>query len=99
MPDPILPCPAPDSASARGLTVADLARRYRVSEDKVRTWIKRGELRAINTASASCARPRFVVPPEALSAFEQRRAGSMAPNPPRKRRRQSHQIDFYPDKP
>ena len=29
---------------ARGYTVADVAARYRVSPDKVRGWINRGEL-------------------------------------------------------
>jgi hypothetical protein len=62
-----------------GLTVADIARRYRVGPDKVRGWIARGELRAINTASALCGKPRWVVMPEAIRSFEQRRAGGPTP--------------------
>jgi hypothetical protein len=46
-----------------GLTVRDVARRYRVGEDKVRGWIARGELAAINTATVMCGRPRWVIPP------------------------------------
>jgi excisionase family DNA binding protein len=89
--------PTPVEAG-RGLTVTDVARRYRVSEDKVRTWIARGELRAINTAAALCGRPRWVIPPEALEAFEQRRAGGPPPKPERKRRkRQPDFVDYYPD--
>ena len=61
---------APDLISARGLTVREIARRYRVGEDKVRLWIRRGELRAINTSEALCGRPRWVIPPEALVGFE-----------------------------
>src|SRR5689334_7248369 len=34
-----------------GLTVADVAARLRVSPDKVRKWIERGELVGINTAA------------------------------------------------
>ena len=49
-----------------GLTVADVARRYRVGEDKVRGWIARGELRAVNTATVLCGRPRWVISPDAL---------------------------------
>jgi hypothetical protein len=79
-----------------GLTVADVARRYRVGPDKVRAWIDRGELKAVNTAAALCGRPRWVIPPEALATFEQRRAGGPAPKPKRRRRRQEA-IDYYPD--
>jgi len=84
----------PDALES-GFTVADLARRYRVSPDKIRAWIRVGELCAINTSTALCGKPRFVVTADALVAFEQRRhAGS----PPKaKRRRKAQQIDFYPD--
>jgi len=84
------------STTIRGLTVADVARRYRVSPDKVRLWIKRGELFGINTAAAVCGRPRWVVPPEALAAFEQRRQGGPQPQPARRRRRAAA-TDYYPD--
>lgn len=79
-----------------GLTVADVARRYRVSPDKVRAWIARGELAAINTATALCGRPRWVVLPEQLVAFERRRAGGAGARP-RRRRRLAGVIDYYPD--
>jgi len=79
-----------------GLTVADVAKRYRVSPDKVRAWIRRGELAAINTSSAMCGKPRFVILPEALSAFERGRGAAASPKPPRRRRR-SELVDFFPD--
>jgi transposase len=79
-----------------GLTVRDVARRYRVSEDKVRGWIARGELAAINTAAVLCGRPRWVIPPEALAAFERRRAGGPPPKQPRRRRKPAA-IDYFPD--
>jgi excisionase family DNA binding protein len=84
------------AAPARGLTVADVAARYRVSRDKVRAWIRRGELSAVNTSSAVCAKPRWVIPPEALAIFERRRAAALPPKPPRRRRR-PELIDYYPD--
>jgi hypothetical protein len=78
-----------------GLTVTDVARRYRISPDKARAWIRRGELPAINTGTAG--RPRFVVTPEALAAFEQsRRAAASPPRPPR-RRRWPPGKDYFPD--
>jgi excisionase family DNA binding protein len=91
------PLEVPSDHPAAGLTVAEVARRYRVGEDKVRAWIARGELKAINTAAVLCGRPRWVVPPEALAEFEKARRGSPAPKPQRQRRRRAQEIDFYPD--
>jgi hypothetical protein len=82
---------------ARGLTVAEVARRYRVSPDKVRLWIKKGELRAINTASALCTKPRFVVVAEALAEFERRRQAAAPAKPAPRRRRPAETVDYYPD--
>jgi excisionase family DNA binding protein len=82
-------------APRRGLTVADVARRYRVGADKVRAWIARGELPAVNTATALCGRPRWVLLPETLVAFEQRRQATVAAKPPRRRKR-DYAIDYYP---
>jgi excisionase family DNA binding protein len=91
-----LPTPTPNAG--RGLTVADVARRYRVSEDKVRAWIRSGELKAINTARTLCGRPRWVVMPEALALFEARRQSAPLPKSPVRRRPQrSGYIDYYPD--
>jgi hypothetical protein len=80
----------------RGFTTADLALRYRVSEDKIRQWIRDGLIRAINTADVLCAKPRFVVPPEALADFERVRSAATPPKPPR-RKRKTEAVDFYPD--
>jgi transposase len=85
-----------DTLLAAGLTVRDLARRYRVGGDKVRGWIERGELRAINTSATLCGRPRWVIPPEALKEFETRRNGGPLPQPAR-RRKPRDLVDYYPD--
>jgi hypothetical protein len=79
-----------------GFTVRDVAKRYRVSPEKVRGWIARGELGAINTAAALCSKPRYVILPEHLAAFEQRRMAGPPPKPPRRRKR-SEFIDYFPD--
>jgi len=80
-----------------GLTVRDVAQRYRVGRGKVLSWINRGELAAVNTASALCGKPRWVVSPDALAAFERSRAGGPAPKPAPKRRRRSGEVDYFPD--
>lgn len=82
--------------TAAGFTVTDLARRFRVGEDKVRGWIKRGELHAINTSDTRCAKPRYVVTPEALAEFERGRHVIPPPKPTRRRKREE-EYDFYPD--
>jgi hypothetical protein len=84
------------SEPAVGLTVAEVARRYRIGKDKVRALIARGELAAVNTATALCGKPRWIVLPDGLAAFERRRQGGPAPTPPRRRKRMS-EVDYYPD--
>ena len=85
-------------ASARGLTVSEIAKRYRVGEERVRGWIRRGELLALNVADSKCGRPRFVVLPESLERFERGRAAATPNKPaPRHKRRAAGMIDFYPD--
>jgi excisionase family DNA binding protein len=79
-----------------GLTIRDVARRLRVGEDKVRTWVRRGELSAVNVASSLCGRPQLRITPEALAAFEKGRAAGPPPKTTR-RRRPTTVIDYYPD--
>ncbi|HVS36454.1 MAG TPA: helix-turn-helix domain-containing protein [Gemmataceae bacterium] len=81
---------------ARGLTVDDIARRYCVSADKVRSWIQKGELTAVNVASSLCGRPQLRIVPEALAAFEEARSAAPPPKPPR-RRRTPAMVDYFPD--
>jgi hypothetical protein len=78
-----------------GLTVPEVAERYRVGEDKVRGWILRGELEAINTSSALCGRPRYVITREALAKFEAGRRAAKVQKP--KRKKKSDIPDYFPD--
>jgi hypothetical protein len=89
---------ATPATPARGFTVCDVAKRYRVSPDKVRTWIRSGELFAINTAASLCGKPRFVITPEALERFERSRQTFTAPPPKVKRQKKPPGwVDFFPD--
>jgi excisionase family DNA binding protein len=75
--------PNPPEAPAR-LTVPEVARLLRVSEDKVRGWIERGELRAVNCAARAGGRPRWRVSREALAEFERLRSPRPTPTPRRR---------------
>jgi hypothetical protein len=79
-----------------GFTVAEVARRYRVGEGKVRGWIRSGALAAVNTAAMLSGKPRFVVMPEALERFERVRAAAPPPKPQRHRGGRQF-TDYYPD--
>lgn len=67
----------------RFLTPPEIAKRLRVSPAKVLTWIRKGELRAVNLSNSF--RPRYRVCPDALEDFLQSR--EVQPPPPRQRRR------------
>jgi hypothetical protein len=91
--DTALPLP---TASSVGMTVKEFARLFRVNPDKVRAWIKSGQLGAVNTAAAQCSKPRFVVLPRHLEEFERRRSATLPPNAPKRRKRVAA-VDYYPD--
>jgi hypothetical protein len=84
------------ATSAKGLTVRDVARLYRVSPDKVRSWIARGELLAVNTSDVRCAKPRYVVLPHQLADFETCRQVTPPPKKLARRKKKTTGIDYYP---
>jgi hypothetical protein len=92
--------PHDNPPTAAGLTVADVARKLRIGEDKVRAFINRGELVAVNTAANLCARPRWVISPQDLADFERRRRGGPAPSAKAKqprRKKKAAGVDYFPD--
>jgi len=82
--------------SSQGFSVADLCRRWKVGPDKVRAFLRRGELVGINLATNLSARPQWRITPESVERFERRRSSAPVPKPNRRRRR-VEEIDFYPD--
>ena len=80
-----------------GMTPREVARRYRVSAEKVRAMIERGELGALNLVSARSGKPRYVVLPEHLAAFEHKRAAAAPkPAPAKKPRHPAGFVDYFP---
>jgi excisionase family DNA binding protein len=82
------------SPYSRGLTVSEVAQRYRVSRAKVRAWLRAGKLAGIDTGENG--KSRFVILPHHLAEFERQRAAAPPPKPPRRRKRTDF-VDFYPD--
>lgn len=80
-----------------GYTTGELAARWRIGQDKILSWIRSGELLAVNVATTTLGRARFVVTPESVAEFERRR--SSAPPPRQRRRRQTRHAgrDWYPE--
>jgi excisionase family DNA binding protein len=80
----------------RGLTTADAAKLLRVSEDKIRGWIRTGELAAVNTAGPRSGKPRFVILPHAIEQFLVARSATPPPQPPRRKKR-TKEVDYFPN--
>jgi excisionase family DNA binding protein len=68
-----------EPSESDGFTVCEIARRMRVSEEKVRGWITSGRLKAVNTSDGR--KPRFVVAPADLERFLEGLAAVPAPAP------------------
>jgi hypothetical protein len=68
------------AAGAFRFSVAALARRWMVTEEKVREFIRNQELLAVNVASSKSSRPQWRISMEEVEKFERRRS-SAAVNP------------------
>lgn len=86
-PDPITPT----------LKTIDVARRLGVCREKVLTWIKSGELKAIDVRGGRNGKSLFRIDPVELAAFESRRGSAPLPKTRRRRRQAVDVPDFYPD--
>ncbi len=93
----IAPTKKPRATVPRGYTVLDLARLLRVSPDKVRGLIARGELEAINTATTLSGRRRWVILPEMLAAFVATRKGGSPRQGRRRRQKRTGLVDYFPE--
>ena len=80
----------------RKFTPPQVAEMWGVSPEKVITWIRNGELRAINAATRPDSRPRYLIDVEDLAAFEQKRCVPAPIEAPRRRRRAADDlIEFF----
>jgi excisionase family DNA binding protein len=88
-----------DNTNSRGLTPNELAKVLRVSPDRVRNWIIRGELGAVNVGDTMSGKPRYVVLPHHLAEFTRQRTAGAPAKPARRRKRpqDSNFINYFPD--
>jgi excisionase family DNA binding protein len=91
------PAHVPREVGSRGYTPREVAKMLRVSPDRVRAMIQRGELGALNLAQRRSGRPRYVVMPCHLEAFCRSRQAVPEVAPAPRRRRAAGRIDYYPD--
>jgi excisionase family DNA binding protein len=84
------------SQSAK-LTPKQVGARLAVSEDKVRSWIRSGELPAMDLGSRPGGRPRYRIDPDDLESFLQRRLvrTQTASTSRRRKRGSDHIIEFF----
>jgi hypothetical protein len=88
--------PPADTPPPAGYTVVDLCRRWRVGEDKVRGFLRRGELVGVNLAASLAGKPQWRITAESVKAFEERRTSVPPPRPARRRKRTTA-VGYYPD--
>jgi len=77
------------------ITPPELARRWGISPDKVLTWIRSGELRAIDTSATRGGRPRYLIDLQDIQAFEARRAVQRPVRVQRRRRTSDDEVLKY----
>jgi hypothetical protein len=97
MTDASLPAEVADLAELRGgFTVAALCRRWRIGADKVRAFLRTGQLVGVNLATNTTGRAQWRIPHEAVERFENLRSSTPEPRPTRRPRRQTGRRDRYP---
>lgn len=77
-------------------SVKQFAERYRVGQHTVLSWIRSGELQAVNVGRAIGGKPHWRIPSEAIQAFELlRSANTTAPQPRRRTKQSADVVKFY----
>jgi excisionase family DNA binding protein len=77
------------------LTPPEVAALLGVSVLKVRAWIEAGELRAVNGATVTTGRPRWLIDPAALAEFEASRSSRKPATSTTPRRRKPEGVTAY----
>jgi hypothetical protein len=90
--------PADAPLPATGFTIRDLCRRWKVGGDKIRGFLRRGELVGVNVATSRAGKPQWRITASSVERFESRRSSAPLPKPAR-RRKARELVDYFPDLP
>ena len=85
------------AAPERSMTPREFGHTYRMSKDRVLDLIRRGELGALNLAMVRAGRPRYVITPSHVAAFEAARQVATQPKASRRRKKAPGMVDYYPN--
>jgi excisionase family DNA binding protein len=85
----------PETLQRRKLTPPQVAARLGVSRDKILTWVRNGPLRAVNAATRTGGRPRWLIDVVDLELFERSRSATAPPKQQKRRQRDEQVIEFY----
>jgi len=77
------------------ITPPELARQWGVTTEKILTFIRSGELAAIDASTRRNKRPRFLIDKSAIEDFERRRAVVPASTPAPRRKRTTEGVTEY----
>ena len=78
----------------KSVSPSEYAEARGIATDKVLSWIRSGELKAVNVALQRNGRPRYRISLDAIEEFEQRRTPQPAPAPTPRRRREGHVREY-----
>jgi excisionase family DNA binding protein len=81
-------------STPRWLSTREIAQQLAVKPERVITWIRRGQLRAVNVGDGS-VKPRFRIAPADLQVFLLARTVQPPTPTPRRRRRQTEGVTEY----
>lgn len=75
-----------------GMTPNELAHFWRCSANTIRTWIRNGQLKAMNVATKG--KPRFIILPKHMEEFEARMEVKTEPKATRKRKPKKPWVEY-----
>lgn len=83
---------------SKRFTPPQLARAWGIDPHKILSWVRSGELVAVNLATRPGGRPRYRISEDAVTAFEARRSAQVQPTAMRQTRRKKADdgvIEFF----